>query len=106
MTLSTLIKKGGLIGSMTMTPATVATQEANHSVTVALVAGVTVAERTELLSELPPDEVTSIKAWLVHIDETDRATIAEVLEQCRVDPDARRYFLKRSEEVPEKNARL
>ena len=101
MTLSALIKKGGLTGGMTATPATPATQEADKPVTVAPVATVAVAEQPEPLPELPPDEQSSILAWLAHIDETDPAIIAEVVDKCRNDLEARRYFLKRSEEVPE-----
>jgi len=101
MTLSALIKKGGLTGTMTATPATPATQEADKPVTVAPVATVAVAERAEPLTELSPDEESNILAWLTHIEETDPAIIAEVVDKCRNDPEARRYFLKRSEEVPE-----
>jgi hypothetical protein len=60
-----------------------------------------VAEKPEPLSELSQDEETSIRAWLAYIEETDPAIIAEVLNKCRDNRDARRYFLKRSEEVPE-----
>jgi hypothetical protein len=100
MTLSALIKKGGLAGAMTATPATVATQEAGKPATVAPVATVAVAEKPEPLPELSPDEESNIRAWLAHIEETDLVPIAEVLDKCRNDLDARRYFLKRSEEVP------
>ncbi|WP_456406042.1 hypothetical protein [Thiolapillus sp.] len=97
MTLSTLIEKGGLTGSMTATPAT---QEADKPVTVAPVATVAVAEKPVQLPELLPDEDSNIRAWLAHIGETDPAIIAEVMDKCRDDLEARRYFLKRSEEVP------
>ncbi len=49
--------------------------------------------------ELPPDEEQRIRAWLDYIEEDDRDAIAEVLEKCRRDRDARRYFLERAEEV-------
>jgi hypothetical protein len=101
MSLSTLIKKGGLTGAMTATPATIATQETDEVATVAPVATVAVAANPEPLPELSPDEETSIQTWLAHIEETDPEIIAEVLNKCRDDWDARRYFLKRSEEVPE-----
>lgn len=101
MTLSALIKKGGLSGTMTATPATPATQEADKPVTVAPVAIVAVAKQPEPLSELSPNEESKILAWLAHIDETDPAIIAEVVDKCRNDREARRYFVKRSEEVPE-----
>ena len=49
--------------------------------------------------ELPPDEEQRIRAWLDYIEEDDQESIAEVLEKCRRDRDARRYFLERAEEV-------
>ena len=101
MTLSALIKKGGLAGTMTATPATPTTQEADKPVTVTPVATVAVAEQPEPLPELSSDEESSILAWLAHIEETDPAIIAEVVDKCRNDREACRYFLKRSEEVPE-----
>ena len=100
MTLSALIKKGGLTRTMTATPATPATQEADQPVTVAPVATVAVAENPEPLPELSSDEESSILVWLAHIDETDPTIIAEVVDKCRNDLEARRYFLKRSDEVP------
>jgi len=93
MTLSALIKKGGLTGGMTATPAT---QLADNPVTVA-----PVVEQPEPLPELSPDEESNVLAWLAHIDETDPAIIAEVVDKCRSDLEARRYLLMRSEEVPE-----
>ena len=101
MTLSDLIKKGGLAGTMTATPATPTTQEADKPVTVTPVATVAVAEQPEPLPELSPNEESNIQAWLAHIDETDPAIIAEVVDKCCNDREACRYFLKRSEEVPE-----
>ncbi|OQX39775.1 MAG: hypothetical protein B0D88_02025 [Candidatus Sedimenticola endophacoides] len=101
MTLSALIKKGGLTGTMTATPATPATQQADKPVTVAPVATVAVAEQPEPLPELSSDEESNIRAWLAYIEETDPAIIAEVVDKCRDGLEARRYFLKRAEEVPE-----
>lgn len=101
MTLSALIKKGGLAKAVTATLATTATQEADNPVTVAPVATVAVAQTPEALPELlSPDQEVSIRAWLAHIKETDPDIIAEVLAKCRNDLEDRRYFLKRSEEVP------
>ena len=46
------------------------------------------------------EEETAIRAWLAHIEETDDADIiAEVLNQCGADLEARAYFLRRAEEV-------
>ena len=112
MTLTALIKKGGLSRATTVTPATIATLEADTLAAVATVATVAVAEGTEPsvknvqvgtvpASELLLDEESSIRAWLVHIEETDLAIITELLNKCRNDLDARRYFLQRSEEALE-----
>lgn len=101
MSLSNLIKKGGLAKVATLTPATIATREAEQVVTVAPVATVAVAINPELLRELTAEEESSIHAWLTHIDETDPDIIDEVLDKCRTDSDARRYFLQRAEEVQE-----
>ncbi|MET0051575.1 MAG: hypothetical protein ABW095_10915 [Candidatus Thiodiazotropha sp.] len=98
MTLTALIKKGGLSGTMTATPAT---HKADQPGTVAPVATVAVAQQPEPLPELLPDEESHIRSWLAHIDETDSAIIAEVVHKCRNDLEARCYFLKRSKEVPE-----
>jgi len=46
------------------------------------------------------EEEKAIRAWLAHIEEIDPAIIAEVLDQCRSDADARQYFIRRAEEVP------
>lgn len=45
-------------------------------------------------------ELQPVLRWLVYIGETDREIIAEVLERCRVDSEAKRYFLLRALEVP------
>lgn len=42
------------------------------------------------------EEETAIRAWLALIEETDPATIAEVLGQCQRDTDARDYFTGRA----------
>lgn len=101
MTLSELIKKGGLAKIATMTPATIATQETGKVTSVAEVATVAVAVKPEPLLELPPDEENRILAWLAHIEETDPSIITEVINKCRDDSDARQFFMQRSEEVPQ-----
>lgn len=45
---------------------------------------------------LTADEETAIRAWLALIEETDPATIAEVIGQCQRDADARDYFTGRA----------
>lgn len=42
------------------------------------------------------EEITAIRAWLALIEETDPATIAEVIGQCQRDEDARDYFTWRA----------
>lgn len=43
-------------------------------------------------------EETAIRVWLALIEETDPATIADVIGQCRQDADARDYFTGRAKE--------
>jgi len=83
------------------TPATFPVEQAGNPLNVASVATVAVAEKPVPISELTLDEESHIRAWLAYIDETDPATIADVLNDCQKDREARQYFLKRSEEVPE-----
>jgi hypothetical protein len=45
---------------------------------------------------LTAGEDDAIRAWLASIEETDPATIAEVIELCRQDAEAREYFLSRA----------
>ncbi len=111
MTLSALIKKGGLTKTLTATPATLATlatQKLEQQVTVAPVATVAVTVKPEPQTEqkrqptspvLSADEGSRIRAWLVHIEETVPDIITEVLDKCRADTEARRYFLQMAEEV-------
>ncbi len=109
MTLSALIKKGGLAKAATATVATIATLNTIQAVTVAPVATVAVAEEPEpriepkrepTSTELSTDENTRIRAWLSHIKETDPGIIAEILDKCRTDSDLCQYILQRTEEVP------
>ncbi|MET0005347.1 MAG: hypothetical protein ABW087_17190 [Candidatus Thiodiazotropha sp.] len=99
--LTSLIKKGGLTGSMTATPATSATQKAVNSTNVASVATVAVADTHEENPILSTEDEASIHAWLKHIQETDPVMIADVLDKCRSDHDAYQYYLKRAKEILE-----
>ena len=45
---------------------------------------------------LAASEETAIRAWLALIEETDPATIAEVIGRCQRDGDARDYFTERA----------
>lgn len=104
MTLSALMKKGGLCAAATAIPATDATEEGEKAATVARVATVAVANPPSAKSTPPApmtaDEESAIRAWLVHIEETDAAIIAIVLGQCRADVDARGYFTRQAAAVP------
>ncbi len=48
------------------------------------------------LASLTASEETAIRAWLALIEETDPATIAEVIGHCQRDADARDYFSGRA----------
>jgi len=104
MTLSALMKKGGLCAAATAIPATAATEEGEKAGTVARVATVAVANlpsaESNSTAPMTADEESAIRAWLTHIEETDAAIIAIVLGQCRADVDARGYFLRQAGEVP------
>lgn len=100
MTLSNLIRKGGLAQVATATPATLATQETASAATVAQVATVAVAKPQSPATAMTAEEETAIRTWLAHIRETDPDIIAEVLNQCLADAEARAYFLRRAGEVP------
>jgi len=93
MTFVALIKKGGLTRAMTATLATPAIQQPAMPTTVAPVAVAT-------LAELSQGEEANIRARLAHIEESDPATIEQVLVKCRDNLTARAYCLKQWEEVP------
>lgn len=91
MTLSALIRKRE---NATATVATPATHKGAKAGTVANVASVAVA------NQLFPEEEAPIRAWLAHIEETDPATIADVLAQCQSDAQARAYCLEQARQIP------
>ena len=91
MTLSALIRKRE---NATATLATPATHKGARAGTVANVASVAVAN--QLLAE----EETAIRVWLAHIEETDPATIADVLARCQSDAQARAYCLEQARQTP------
>ena len=47
-------------------------------------------------AHLTTEDESAIRAWLGLIEETDPATIAEVINQCQRDADARDYFTRRA----------
>ncbi len=46
-----------------------------------------------------PEQYSRIRRWLAFIGESNQVIIDECLEQCRSDPEALAYYLKRSEEA-------
>ncbi|NMM29168.1 MAG: hypothetical protein HHJ12_18305 [Glaciimonas sp.] len=54
----------------------------------------------EAAVSMMPEEETAIRAWLAHIEETDLAIIADVLDKCRADLNEREILLRWAEEVP------
>ena len=79
------------------TPATIAIHDTNEVRTVASIATVAVAKPLQGQTvPMAADEEAAIRAWLALIEEIDPATIAEVIEQCQRDVDARDYFTGRA----------
>ncbi|SHF85968.1 hypothetical protein SAMN02745117_02730 [Lampropedia hyalina DSM 16112] len=116
MTLSALIRKRE---NATATLATPATHKGARAGTVANVASVAVAKApaatpkpeaqsgsvanvasVAVANQLFPEEEAPIRAWLAHIEETDPATIADVLEQCQNDAQTRAYCLEQARQIP------
>ena len=52
-------------------------------------------ESTSLV--MPDADEQRILAWLDHIGESDPVTIGEVIDRCRSDASARRYFIDRAQ---------
>lgn len=98
-------RKSEPVAFATATPATFATQEGETGPTVASVATVTVAKSPQGQTAAPEavtaellaaSEEEAIRAWLELIEETNPATIAEVIGQCKRDADARDYSTGRA----------
>ena len=97
MTLSALIRKRDTGNLATAIPAISATQPKRKAATVARIATVAVANPKEGQPvPVTAEEEMAIRAWLALIEETDSATIAEVIGQCQRDADARDYFTRRA----------
>lgn len=105
MTLLRLIRKRSLGGFATVFPAI---QRPESGGTVAKIAGIAVANpaREEAVTPaqatatagLTVEQEAAILVWLDWIGETDAATIAEVMDECRQYPDARDFYVQRAEE--------
>ena len=50
-------------------------------------------------SPLSAEDEAAIRAWLAAIDETDPESVANVIERCRQDQDARDYYVGRAAEA-------
>ena len=50
-------------------------------------------------SPLSAEDEAAIRAWLAAIDETDPESVADVIERCRQDQDARDYYVGRAAEA-------
>ena len=101
MTLAALIRKCESGKTATAIPAIPATQPKGSAATVARIATVAVANPTEMqTAPMTAEEERAIHAWLGHIEETDPEIIAEVMDKCQREGEARAYFLRRSKEVP------
>ncbi|TXG97382.1 MAG: hypothetical protein E6R09_12840 [Rhodocyclaceae bacterium] len=97
MTLSSLIRKNEIREPATAIPAIPATQEHETAGTVARIATVAVANpKEEKTAPLLASEESAIRTWLALIDETNPATIAEVMDRCQRDTGARDYFTGRA----------
>jgi hypothetical protein len=83
-----------------VTVATVATQEATEAGTVAEVATVAVANAPQPpVAAMTAEEQSAIRARLAQIEKRDLDVIAEVLDQCHADLEARVYFVRQAEIV-------
>lgn len=59
-----------------------------------------IAAANEVTAQMTAGEETAIRVWLIQIEETDPAIIADLLEKCRTDADAHDYFIRRARKVP------
>lgn len=101
MSLSNLIRrKSKKEWVATVTVATVATVSPSLSSSVAKVATVTVAKSPQDQPPLTTNEEAAIWAWLARIEETDPVIVAEVMERCQRDAEARAYFIGQAMERP------
>lgn len=51
------------------------------------------------VSDLTHSEELAVRSWLAEIEEGDPLMVEQVIYRCKVNPDARQYFLVRSAEV-------
>lgn len=53
------------------------------------------------VSDLTHADELAVRHWVAEIEEGDPLMVEQVIFRCRVNPDARQYFLMRSAEVPQ-----
>ena len=98
MTLAALIRKKEIGKPANANPAKVANDEPATTPSLAGLAALALAKPTA--APLSAADDAAIRAWLAHIDETDPATIADVLDKCRADSSERQIVLRWADEVP------
>lgn len=107
MTLATLIRKRTTPTPANANPAKVANDVQDTERPLAGLAELALADSLQAqavnsspAAPLTSEEETAIRAWLAHIEETDPAIIADVLDKCRADFNERKILLRWAEEVP------
>lgn len=115
MSLSNLIKKGGLasvaraIPAIPAIPATDDSPSVNAIAEIAQIAVARPAERAESKhsgQSVNTEGLTRIRRWLAYIGEQDERIIEEIIDRCKSDPAALDYFVGRADEVPEEPTTL
>ena len=83
-----------------VTPKTnIKTRNNNNLKEVSRMARVSRTNTVNTDNKLTASNEIAIRGWLSFIEETDTEMIDAVLDQCRNDPDARKYFLWRAKEM-------
>ena len=92
MTLAALIRKRETQMPANDNPAKAANDEQARSEPLAGLATLALANPRGTKGPTTAEEEAAIRAWLAHIEETDPDAIAEVLEKCERDIEARTFF--------------
>ncbi len=113
MSLSCLIKKGGLAEIATATMATAATSVESPVAKVAKVADVAVAPQPDIIKHhgtnadsITSEETQQIRSWLQQIGESDPEIIKHTLDVCKVEPSAREYILSEANKTQLSSGRM
>jgi hypothetical protein len=97
-TLPPLIRKKENGKPANANPAKVANDEPATTPSLAGLAALALAK--PIAAPLSAADDAAIRTWLAHIDETDPATIADVLDKYRADSGERQIVLRWADEVP------